>query len=301
MKKISLIIFILICSVFYGCNNKNMQKVSLYYSNPTYDRLVEEKRNVDVSAGNVAESVLKALLAGPKDSAKNSVIPEGTKLLSANQDGTLVTVNLSSYYNKVSTPVQSMLSRFSIVCTLTDIEGISRVLIQTEGQNITSPVTGEQIGALSRNDVVLDQGTTAPAETANVTLYFSNSNAYLDPEKRTVTIKENDSIEKAIVAEIIKGPKVKTLSRTIPAETKILHVETKDKVCYLNLSRDFMDKTGNSSAEQMLSLYSIVNSLTELRTIESVQFLIEGEKVNLFKEMIFNEPFKRNSTMFQPK
>ena len=49
----------------------------------------------------------------------------------------------------------------------------------------------------------------------------------------------------------------------------------------------------------MLTIYSVVNSLTELPHIDKVQFLIEGQKVEVFKHMIFNEPFVRDDEIIK--
>ena len=46
---------------------------------------------------------------------------------------------------------------------------------------------------------------------------------------------------------------------------------------------------------EIFTIYSIVNSLTELDTVASVQFLVEGEKKEALSHMALNEPIARNS------
>ena len=41
-----------------------------------------------------------------------------------------------------------------------------------------------------------------------------------------------------------------------------------------------------------MTIYSIVNTLTELDNIQRVQFLIEGQKSESFIHMMINEPFE---------
>ena len=46
-----------------------------------------------------------------------------------------------------------------------------------------------------------------------------------------------------------------------------------------------------------MTVYAIVNSLTELDDIKKVQFLIDGQKVENYGSVIFSEPFERNENI----
>ena len=48
-----------------------------------------------------------------------------------------------------------------------------------------------------------------------------------------------------------------------------------------------------------MTVYSIVNSLTEISGVDKVQFLIEGQKKDVFIHLIFNEPFSRDQELIQ--
>jgi len=48
-----------------------------------------------------------------------------------------------------------------------------------------------------------------------------------------------------------------------------------------------------------MTLFSIVNTMTELPGIEKVQFLIEGQKQDAYIHVAFSEPFKRNNSIIQ--
>ena len=52
--------------------------------------------------------------------------------------------------------------------------------------------------------------------------------------------------------------------------------------------------------KEKMTIYSIVNSLTELKEIDKVQFLIEGEKVKEFKgNFRFNNAFQEPLQLYQ--
>ena len=114
-----------------------------------------------------------------------------------------------------------------------------------------------------------------------VTLYFSDEGEeYLIGEKREI-VKRDEVREEAeeTIHELIRGPKGKLL-RTLPPQTKILALQVDTKgVARINFNQALhRDHPGGSSAE-MMTLYSIVNSLAfNFPQIKQVQILIEGEK-----------------------
>jgi len=111
-----------------------------------------------------------------------------------------------------------------------------------------------------------------------LTLYFGDKQAeYLIPESREIT-KGNETLESAIITELIKGPQKPELSRTIPEGSKLLSVSVVNGVAYVNFSKELQTKHWGGSAGETMTVYSIVNSLGILPGIQKVQFLIEGDK-----------------------
>ena len=115
-----------------------------------------------------------------------------------------------------------------------------------------------------------------------VLLYFSDREGeYLMGEKRQI-IKKNQVKEEAkeTISELIKGPKGKLIP-TLPPRTKLLTLQITDVgVANVNfnsvLSRDH---PGGSTAE-MMTVYSIVNSLAiNFPQIKRVQILIDGKPI----------------------
>jgi len=117
-----------------------------------------------------------------------------------------------------------------------------------------------------------------PAGPEKITLYFGDNQAmYLVPEEREVA-KGNRTLEEVIIAELIKGPTKPGSTRTIPEGTKLISVSVVDGVAYVNFSKEFQTKHWGGSAGEMMTIYSVVNSLAKLEGIEKVQFLLEGKK-----------------------
>ncbi len=115
-------------------------------------------------------------------------------------------------------------------------------------------------------------------------LYFANAdNTKLKLEIRyvdTVEVKKSDStLATAVINELIKGPSDNTAFKsTIPAETKLLSpVKIENKVATVNLSKEFKTKHPGGKEAERMTIYSIVNSLTELEGIEKVKFTIDSK------------------------
>ncbi|MEG6616535.1 GerMN domain-containing protein [Peptococcaceae bacterium 1198_IL3148] len=112
-----------------------------------------------------------------------------------------------------------------------------------------------------------------------VKLYFSDEQAlFLKPEVREVTIK-GEPLAEIVVKELIKGPTEEGLKKTVPPETELRSLQVEEGVAYLNLSKEVQTKHWGGTTGEMMTVYSIVNTLTDLNIgIEKVQFLVEGEK-----------------------
>ncbi|AUG58752.1 GerMN domain-containing protein [Acetivibrio saccincola] len=137
-----------------------------------------------------------------------------------------------------------------------------------------------------------------------INLYFANEDyTKLKLEIRYITISEAkksvNHLAEIIVNELIKGPKVKELRSAIPPETKLnSKIEIDGDVAIVDFNSEFRDKHPEDKAKEKMTIYSIVNSLTELKEIDKVQFLIEGEKVKEFKgNFRFNNAFPRTTSI----
>ena len=76
-------------------------------------------------------------------------------------------------------------------------------------------------------------------------------------------------------------------------ETKIVSVTTRDNTCYVNLDEGFLNLPGNVTPE--VAIYSIVNSLVELSSINKVQISINGSTDLIYMETIpLSQVFERN-------
>lgn len=136
-------------------------------------------------------------------------------------------------------------------------------------------------------------------KTTKITLYFSDSQAeYLKPEVREIT--QTKSVAKAAVLELIKGPETKGLHSTIPPGTKLRSVSIKNKVAYVDFSQEFVRNHPGGSAGETMTIYSVVNTLTEFSSIQKVKFLVQGHSIEtLAGHADLTEPLPRNEAIIK--
>ena len=81
------------------------------------------------------EGLLGLLLAGPEGENLRRTIPEGVTLRSWTLENGLLTVDLSGRYGSLS-GVALTLADYSVVLTLTQVEGVEAVTVTAEGEQI---------------------------------------------------------------------------------------------------------------------------------------------------------------------
>jgi germination protein M len=171
----------------------------------------------------------------------------------------------------------------------------------------------QKIGIIGDNDelrpvssVILGEDEAAKIIDKNpIRLYFANEdNTKLRAEIRYIKLtnvgKNTGNLATTIVKELIKGPGKGTgLKATIPEDAKLkTPVIIEGRTAIVDFSREFIENhTGEKDAEK-LTIYSVVNSLTELEGIEKVKFKIEGKSKAEFKGGFkFDAPFPRSTSI----
>ncbi len=297
MKKIIaflMCICVLTC-FFTACDKKSEteETLTLYFIDAEKKNMVTEEIEIpEEKKDNLLAFAVNALISGPQSENCKRAIPEGTALLGIELSENIATVNLSEKFN-TGTKIDKLWSRYTLINTLCGIEGVSKTQILVDGNIITSISTGEPLGPMSKDDIVTDV-TQITNDTTVATLYFADENVmHLRAETREIALKEGEPLEKVFVEELFKGPKNSGLYSILPQGVKVLSVETKDGVCFLNLSAEFT-AAGMGGSTEMLTVYSVVNTLCEIDTVDKVQFLVEGKKIEGFGHLSLTEALEKN-------
>ena len=130
-----------------------------------------------------------------------------------------------------------------------------------------------------------------------IILYYTDSDASgLYAEVREVDSSKSEDAA-FIAEELLKGSLNAELINAIPEGTKLNSCTVEDGLCTVDLSAEFISKNG--TANEQLSIYSVVNTLCLLDSVSEVKFLIDGKEVMIYGSYIFDEPFSADSTIIK--
>ncbi len=112
-----------------------------------------------------------------------------------------------------------------------------------------------------------------------VQLYFTAPDGtFLVPEARDIPMCDVDSdCINSLLVSLINGSQQGNFP-VLPKQTKILGIEVENDLVRVNFSRQLIDFYPGGSLTELLSIYSIANSLSEsFPYIRRIQILVEGE------------------------
>ncbi|ROR30579.1 germination protein M [Mobilisporobacter senegalensis] len=296
---------LLFCSSFTGCKKEEQKsdesEYKVYYLDSEEARVVGEPYEPEGNdTTELLEEFLLQLDLNPKNLSYKKAKPDNVTIkdYKLTDDGQL-SLNFDVNYKSL-TGISEILCRAAIVKTLGQIDGIEYIEFNVNGQPLMN--TNEKpIGFMKRDDFIENTGgETDYTQEVTMTLFFANKKGNALVETRVTKIYDGTiSMEQLIIEQLIKGPSVikgtkeGTLYPTIPSSVSLIKVSTKDGVCYVDLSKEFLEKIPEITDQ--VAIYSVVNSLVEMPSVNKVKFLIEGEEHKTYREtMTFNEFFERN-------
>lgn len=117
-------------------------------------------------------------------------------------------------------------------------------------------------------------------EWESVTLYYADEQSdRLVEENRSLAL-EGRELAVAVLEELIEGPDFPAHGRTVPADVKVRGVQIEGSVAAADFSGELRSSHWGGSTGEILTVYSIVNTLAKLPGVEQVQILIEGKPVD---------------------
>lgn len=202
----------------------------------------------------------------------------------------------SAYYNVKG--IDEVLLRAAIVKTLCQVDGIEYVEFFVE--NETLAVDGEVVGVMSELSFMNSMGSDTESQEKYVTLYFSDvSGSEMKEVTSRLTYDMTVPLARLLVEQLLAGPEnipdvnTSDVRQTIPEGTSLNSLTIRDNVCYLDLSKEFVNPQAEVKSE--IVIYSIVNTLCELSDVNKVQFTIDGEQRQEYGDTKnFDAPFERN-------
>ena len=116
------------------------------------------------------------------------------------------------------------------------------------------------------------------------------------PEARHIDVKLlMEHPYKTLIELLMENPKNEKLKSCIPDGVKLNNVELKSDILYIDFSKELIENHEGGIENECNTIYSLVNTLTELTEVNGIKILIEGEENRSFKDNLvnFNEVFIR--------
>lgn len=271
----------------------------IYYLNPGMTRLVSQVfETQEHEPDRLVTALMEQFRTVPKDVDCQAALSEKVEF----QKFELKEHVLYLYFDNNYTNIQEMKNTREILCraaltkTFTQIPGVDYININVGDQPLID-VAGVPVGMLASSDFIDSVSDVNAFEKTELTLFFTDSQGeQLFPEQRFVVHNINTSLEKLVIEQLISGPAAEGLSPTIGRDVKLLNVSVNENVCYLNFDSSFL--TSSLEVKDYIPIYSIVNSLTELTTVNKVQISVNGSSDVVYKDSIsLNTLFEKKSDL----
>lgn len=297
---VGLLLCLVLITIFSGCSKKKEARQSedgdgtyqIYYLNSTRTGVANisyqtQTTDDDVLIGELAGQIIKA----PENPEYQAVLSDKVEFLDIHRDENVLTLNFNQEYANMKAS-REVLCREALAKTFTQLDGIDYISIDCEGQPLLD-THGNPVGAIAGSDFVDSISDVNSYEKVELTLYFaSDGKDALVPEKREVFHSMNTSLERLVVEQLLAGPQ-NGGHTVIPKNTKVLNVSLTDNTCYVNLDGGFI--SGDIDVSEYIPVYAIVDSLTELQTVNKVQITINGSADVTYRNVIsLSQPFERD-------
>ena len=293
----------LLLGLLSGCYRANQetegQGVELFYrsaedsyTSPT--GVLASERRVLTPKARTLEEFLSLYLQGPQSESLVSPFPKELHVISAREEGDGVRVILDDSFAALGTAGMSVAAA-CLARTLYAYRGFETVTLQAQ----TARLGGQKELVIRPEQLVLnDDSGNQPSTT--VRLYFADGqNRYLVAEERTQTA-EHSSLPEAVLQGLIAGPQGSGLQPTIPEGTILLGASVSDGVCVVNFSAEFLSNRPDNELAERMTVFSVVDSLTELEDVSSVEILVEGNEVDRYCYLSLAQELTRDDTLIGP-
>lgn len=302
MRKLRIFLLLMMFAMLLGgCRQEEIPKdgTVVYCLNKDATSIVPVSYELTGDAPEIrVEELLAKLEEVPESVDLRRTIPENVKLLNYVLDRKQLYLDFSAEYLNMDKATE-VLVRAALVKTMVQVEEVSFIGIRVAGEPLKD-TKGSSIGLMNENTFLDNMGSEENATKIGVlSLYFANKTGdKLKTQSTVIEYNANVAVEKVVVEQLIAGPTEEGYYATIPKDTKVMSVTTKDGVCYVNLDTGFTAQ--GYDVLGTVTIYSIVNSLTELPGITGVQILVNGETSITYKDNISLETtFQKNPEIIE--
>ncbi len=214
------------------------------------------------------------------------LLPQGWKMSSYELQGGQLTVYFTG---KDASYIEESQTIACLTRTFSQLEDVHRVKLCPPGDR--EPLL------LSDNDLLLEDMGMFPRE--ELVLYLPDEEfRYLHRETFVVDSLAEEEKPAYIINRLLEGSGTGEVHSCIPAGTKLLGIQVENGVCTVDLSSEFAREMPQQFHIARLAVYSIVNSLTELDGIRTVDIHVAHSSMEQLRYMDLSKGLQRDESLF---
>ncbi len=268
MRRRIFCLLVILCLLLSACQTQAPEKIEhpfvLYFPREDISgdcALTEMTVSLDISQMTLLEIVEAYQNTAPALNAEHAV-PSDWVLEDAYYENTVAVL---SFGGEQSTAAKTHIAAACLLQTLLQIP-------QTDAIRLSAPGLEKPL-QISAEDVLLKDTGMLPQKESIVFYLPDSQGLYLSRQTRTVEALETQEKPQYILEKLLEAG---TADSTLPRGTRLLGLWIENGICTVNLSSEFVMNMRPNFQYERLTVYSIVNSLTELSEIVTVDFWIEG-------------------------
>lgn len=307
MKKLTAFLLAMVL-LFSGCavpsaadTTAMAQPVRFYYPYAALDEQPFDSGAIgwelrDLGAASLpVKEILEFYLQGPQQEDLVSPFPDNVNVVYASLSDGRLTIRTNEAIKSL-TGISRSLAVACLVYTMTQFSTISSVQLLSGDQTLS----GGWSGPWTDDDFVLtDDAATNDATTVRV--YTADEEGrYLLEQSRSEIMAPGVSLAEFSIRQLILASEDSQFHSALPQGTKLLHIQTTDGICDVNFSEEFLKHAPQNYTKARLAVYAVVNTLTELPTVEQVRIFCNGQAISDYAGLDLSRSLYRDeSTIFQ--
>ena len=280
MKRCIFCLILLLCLTACARQAEQTPSFMLYFPNEETADFAEMPFDADALS---IEALVQAYCNAQPPKNAEPAIPEQWALQETKCENSVATVAFEG------TAVSTLRTNTAAACLLQTLMQLPEV----DTLRLLAP--GHEPIQLTRDELLLSDTGMLPQKESIVLYVPDEDGRFLLRQTQTVEAVESDNKPGYILQQLFK-----TASSCIPSGTKLLNVSTEHEICTVNLSSEFLHNMQPGFHRERMAIYAIVNSLTELNDVKTVDFWIEGAPLEELKYMKLPHGLSRDESLIAP-
>lgn len=302
MKRILILILSMaLLLTLTGCGEENSRAYMDFYYYRTDSAygvddgvLVREIRELNAKPDDLT-AAMELYLAGPETEGYESPLPNDIRFLSWSKNEDALQLNFNSSLAAL-TGIELTVTAGCLARTFLGMTGAETLILTADG----ALLNGSTAFTLSASELMLYDDTPDRLRSQSTVYYFDAQRRYLIGSTVTMDLNDPQSGPGYLLEQLLTPPSGSGLASPLPKGTRVHSVRVEDGLCTVDLSAEFESRRFYSRRAQLLSLFSIVNTLTELEGIERVELSVDGDLLIRYGAVSISEPLVRDTRFLGP-